>query len=72
MIEVGSKIIARNSRKTANYVLVIIVFRFIPGSSPRDTRITKRTHFLLLIVKSAEVTTNRLLDHSKATLAPTD
>ncbi len=42
------------------------------GSSPRDVRITKRTHFLLLIVKNAEGTTNRLSDYSKATLTPTD
>ena len=44
----------------------------IPGSFPRDTEITKRTHFLLLIVKSAEVSPKSLLDHTKATLALTD
>ena len=41
------------------------------GSSPPDTKITKRTQFLLKIVKSAEVTPHRLSNHSKATLAPT-
>ncbi len=48
----------------------MIVFPSIPGPFLPDTKITKRTHFLLLMVKSAEVAPHRLSNHSKATLAP--